>query len=31
MGLAPQMVDTALPFFNGQGRAKSWDEQVSAK
>jgi pimeloyl-ACP methyl ester carboxylesterase len=31
MGLAPQMVDTALPFLNGQGRAKSWDEQVSAK
>jgi hypothetical protein len=21
-------VDTALPFLNGQGRAKSWDEQV---
>jgi pimeloyl-ACP methyl ester carboxylesterase len=31
IGLAPQMVDTALPFLNGQGRAKSWDEQVSAK
>ena len=31
MGLAPQLVDTALPFLNGQGRAKSWDEQVSAK
>ena len=29
MGLAPQMVDAALPFLNGQGRAKSWDEQVS--
>ena len=31
MGLAPQLVDTALPFLNGQGRAKSWNEQVSAK
>jgi pimeloyl-ACP methyl ester carboxylesterase len=31
MGLAPQLVDTALPFLDGQGRAKSWDEQVSAK
>jgi len=31
MGLAPQMVDTALPFLDGQGRAKSWDEQVSGK
>jgi pimeloyl-ACP methyl ester carboxylesterase len=31
MGLAPQMVDAALPFLNGEGRAKSWDEQVSAK
>ena len=31
IGLAPQLVDTALPFLNGQGRAKSWDEQVSAK
>lgn len=31
MGLAPQMVETALPFLNGQARAKSWDEQVSAK
>jgi pimeloyl-ACP methyl ester carboxylesterase len=31
MGLAPPMVDAALPFLNGQGRAKSWDEQVSAK
>jgi pimeloyl-ACP methyl ester carboxylesterase len=31
MGLAPQMVDTALPFLNGQGRAKGWDEHVSAK
>jgi len=25
------VVDTALPFLNGQGRAKSWDEQVSGK
>jgi hypothetical protein len=31
MGLAPQLVDTALPFLNGEGRPKSWDEQVSAK
>ena len=31
MGLAPQMVDTALPFLNGQGRAKSSDEHVNAK
>ena len=31
MGLAPELVDAALPFLNGQGRAKSWDEQVSAK
>jgi pimeloyl-ACP methyl ester carboxylesterase len=31
MGLAPQLIDTALPFLNGEGRAKSWDEQVSAK
>jgi hypothetical protein len=31
MGLAPQLVDTALPFLNGEGRAKSWNEQVSAK
>ena len=31
MGLAPQLVETALPFFNGQGRAGSWDEQVNAK
>ena len=31
MGVAPQLVDTALPFLNGQGRAKSWDEQMSTK
>jgi pimeloyl-ACP methyl ester carboxylesterase len=31
MGLAPQMVETVLPFLNGQGRAKGWDEHVSAK
>src|SRR2546425_10810219 len=31
MGLAPQLIDTALPFLNGQGRAKSWSEQVSGK
>ena len=31
MGLAPQLFDTALPFLNGKGRPKTWDEQVSAK
>jgi len=31
MGIAPQLIDAALPFLNGQGRAKSWDEQVSGK
>src|SRR5438093_1112283 len=31
MGVAPQLVDTALPFLNGAGRAKSWDEHVSGK
>ena len=31
MGPAPQLIDTALPFLNGEGRAKSWNEQVSAK
>src|SRR5260370_10291166 len=31
MGVAPQMVDTALPFLNGQRRGKSWDEQVQGK
>jgi pimeloyl-ACP methyl ester carboxylesterase len=31
MGLAPELVDTALPFLDGQGRAKSWDEQVRGK
>jgi pimeloyl-ACP methyl ester carboxylesterase len=31
MGLAPQLVDAALPFLNGQGRAKSWDEHVNGK
>jgi pimeloyl-ACP methyl ester carboxylesterase len=29
LGLAPQLVEAALPFLNGAGRAKSWDEQVS--
>jgi len=28
MGLAPQLVDAALPFLNGQGRARSWNEEV---
>jgi pimeloyl-ACP methyl ester carboxylesterase len=31
MGLAPQLVDTALPFLSGQGGTNSWDEHVSAK
>jgi len=31
IGLAPELVDTALPFLNGAGRAKSWSEQVNAK
>ena len=31
MALAPQLVDAALPFLDGQGRAKSWDEQVRSK
>jgi pimeloyl-ACP methyl ester carboxylesterase len=31
LGIAPELVDAALPFLNGAGRAKSWDEQVSGK
>jgi len=31
MGLAPQLIDTALPFLNGEGRAKSWNEQVTTQ
>src|SRR5688572_12037918 len=31
LGIAPQLVDAALPFLNGAGRAKTWDEQVSGK
>ena len=31
MGLAPELVATALPFLDGHGRAKSWAEQVSGK
>ena len=31
VGIAPQLVDAALPFLNGEGRAKSWNEQVSGK
>jgi pimeloyl-ACP methyl ester carboxylesterase len=31
MGLAPQLVATALPFLNGEGHATSWNEQVSGK
>jgi pimeloyl-ACP methyl ester carboxylesterase len=29
MGVAPQMVETALPFLNGYARAGTWAEQVS--
>jgi pimeloyl-ACP methyl ester carboxylesterase len=29
IGLAPELVDAALPFLNGAGRAKSWSEEVS--
>ena len=28
MGVAPQMVETALPFLNGYGRVGTWAEQV---
>ncbi|MFL6606302.1 MAG: alpha/beta fold hydrolase [Steroidobacteraceae bacterium] len=31
LGLAPELVETALPFLNGAGRAKSWSEQVNGK
>jgi pimeloyl-ACP methyl ester carboxylesterase len=31
MGVAPQLVDAALPFLNGAGRATSWSEAVTAK
>jgi len=31
MGLAPQLVDTALPFLDGVGRPVSWDERLSGK
>jgi pimeloyl-ACP methyl ester carboxylesterase len=31
LGLAPELVETALPFLNGAGRAKSWSEHVNAK
>jgi pimeloyl-ACP methyl ester carboxylesterase len=29
MGLAPQMVEAALPFLDGYGKTKTWAEQVS--
>ena len=29
MGVAPQMVEAALPFLNGYAKAKTWNEQVS--
>jgi len=31
IGFAPRMVEAALPFLNGEGRAKSRNEQVSGK
>jgi pimeloyl-ACP methyl ester carboxylesterase len=31
LGVAPQLVDTALPFLNGAGRPKTWDEHVDGK
>ena len=31
MGLAPELVDTALPFLSGTGPAKTWSEQVNGK
>jgi pimeloyl-ACP methyl ester carboxylesterase len=31
IGLAPEMANTALPFLNGAGTAKSWNEQVEGK
>jgi hypothetical protein len=31
MGLAPELVETALPFLNGAGPTRSWSEQVNAK
>jgi pimeloyl-ACP methyl ester carboxylesterase len=31
IGVAPELVDTALPFLNGAGRAKSWSDHVNAK
>ena len=29
MGLAPQMVETALPFLDGYAKTRTWSEQVS--
>jgi pimeloyl-ACP methyl ester carboxylesterase len=31
MGVAPQTIEAALPFLNGHGPARTWDEQVSAR
>jgi hypothetical protein len=28
MGLAPQMVETALPFLDGYAKTKTWSEQT---
>jgi pimeloyl-ACP methyl ester carboxylesterase len=29
--MAPELVDTVLPFLNGESRTKSWAEQVSGE
>lgn len=29
MGVSPRLVDAALPFLNGEGRPRSWDEHAS--
>jgi pimeloyl-ACP methyl ester carboxylesterase len=31
VGVSPQLVDAALPFLNGAGRATSWSETATAK
>jgi pimeloyl-ACP methyl ester carboxylesterase len=31
MGVAPQLIDAALPFLDGQGRPRSWAELESGK
>ena len=31
LGVAPQLIETALPFLDGEGRVKGWSGQVSEK